>query len=230
MLKLTPETTDAVLGLFAKSHTKFNYEIDGVDDMLPTLSDMTLKAVELLLSNDNGFFLFVEGGLIDYGHHDSMAHIALDETAEFSKTVELVHDFIGDEDTLHVVTADHSHTMSYSGYGDRHTNILGIGGRSDVDNIPYLKLSYANGDSYFAHRNGSSAHRLDPSKMKVLQTEFEFPVTVPRDSETHGGDDVAVYAVGPQSHLFKGSMEQNVIPHIMAYASCIGDGLTACKT
>ena len=43
------------------------------------------------------------------------------------------------------------------------------------------------------------------------------------DLETHGGDDVAIYARGPMSHLFQGVHEQHYIAHVMAYASCIGE-------
>ena len=41
-------------------------------------------------------------------------------------------------------------------------------------------------------------------------------------SETHGGEDVAIFAKGPMSHLFEGTVEQSFIPHAMAYAACIG--------
>lgn len=51
-------------------------------------------------------------------------------------------------DTLIVVTADHAHTMSHSGYPERGTNILGIASTSDVDNLPFTILSYANGPGY----------------------------------------------------------------------------------
>lgn len=230
MADLDADETDAVLGLFDDSHVKYNYEVDGISDSIPTLSEMTIKAIEILSKNKNGFYLFVEGGRIDMAHHDSKAHIALDETAEFAKAIKMAVDELGDEDTLHVVTADHSHTMTYSGYGDRGTNILGVAGRSNEDNIPYMKLSYANGHGYHTHRNETSFLRLDPTEMKLLQNEFEFPSTVPRQSETHGGDDVVVFATGPYAHLFKGTFEQYTIPHVMAYASCIGNGLTACKT
>jgi alkaline phosphatase len=47
--------------------------------------------------------------------------------------------------------------------------------------------------------------------------------------ETHAADDVVVFAIGPWSHLFTGAYEQNVIPHFAAFASCIGDGMTACN-
>lgn len=228
MASLTADNTDAVLGLFDDSHVRYNYQVDGISDAIPTLSEMTIKAIEILSKNENGFFLFVEGGRIDMAHHDTQAHIALDETAEFAKAIKLAVDELGDEDTLHVVTADHSHTMSYSGYGDRGTNILGVAGRSREDNIPYMKLNYANGNGYHIHRNATSFLRLNPADMKLLQNEFEFPSTMPRESETHGGDDVGVFATGPHAHLFKGSFEQYTIPHVIAYASCLGSGMTAC--
>jgi len=53
--------------------------------------------------------------------------------------------------------------------------------------------------------------------------DFEQPVNVPLDSETHGGEDVAVYATGPMSHLLTGVNEQHFLAHAMAYASCVGD-------
>ena len=38
------------------------------------------------------------------------------------------------------------------------------------------------------------------------------------ESETHGGEDVAMYARGPQAHLIRGVLEQHVIFHVMAEA------------
>ena len=45
---------------------------------------------------------------------------------------------------------------------------------------------------------------------------------MPRDSATHGGEDVAIYAKGPMAHLFRSVHEENYIAHVMAYASCVG--------
>lgn len=47
--------------------------------------------------------------------------------------------------------------------------------------------------------------------------------------ETHGGEDVAVFAKGPMAHLLHGVYEQNYIPHAMAYASCIGENREHCS-
>ena len=54
------------------------------------------------------------------------------------------------------------------------------------------------------------------------------PSAVPIYSETHGGDDVAIFAIGPQAQLFQGVYEQHYIAHVMAYAACVGDGLKFC--
>lgn len=48
------------------------------------------------------------------------------------------------------------------------------------------------------------------------------------DKETHGGEDVAVFARGPMAHLFHGVQEQNYIAHAMAYAACVGENQGHC--
>lgn len=52
---------------------------------------------------------------------------------------------------------------------------------------------------------------------------FKWPSTSPLKSETHGADDVGVFAKGPWAHLFTGVMEENVIPHLIAFASCVSN-------
>ncbi|GIY68930.1 alkaline phosphatase [Caerostris extrusa] len=47
--------------------------------------------------------------------------------------------------------------------------------------------------------------------------------------DTHGGEDVPVYAHGPMAHLFRGVLEQTYIPHAMAYAACIGPQRDDCE-
>ncbi len=40
--------------------------------------------------------------------------------------------------------------------------------------------------------------------------------------ESHGGEDVPIYASGPMGYLFEGTVEQSYVAHVMAYSSCIG--------
>lgn len=51
---------------------------------------------------------------------------------------------------------------------------------------------------------------------------------VPFDEETHGGQDVMVYARGPMAHLFHGVQEQSYIPHVIRYAACLAGETEHC--
>lgn len=48
-------------------------------DDQPTVSQMAEVAIKKLEKNPNGFYLFVEGGQIDFGHHGNEAIAALYE-------------------------------------------------------------------------------------------------------------------------------------------------------
>lgn len=91
---------------------------------------------------------------------------------------------------------------------------------SSDDQMPYMTLSYANGDGYSNQWEPNSG-RKNLSDVDTSSLWFRYPSTVPVSSETHAGDDVVVYASGPWSHLFDGVYEQHVIPHLMAHAACL---------
>ena len=61
-------------------------------------------------------------------------------------------------------------------------------------------------------------------------TWFKQDAGVPLESETHGGEDVAVFARGPMSHLFTGLHEQHYIAHAIGYASCVAWNTELCNT
>ncbi|XP_067619437.1 membrane-bound alkaline phosphatase-like [Eurosta solidaginis] len=225
--RLNLNTTERLLGLFKDSHMNYHLETDAQTNQ-PTLEEMTRKALELLRRNDQGYFVFIEGGRIDQGHHKTYARIALDETVEFSKAIQAARELTSEDDTLIVVTADHSHAVSYSGYGTRGSDILGGAPFTPNDKTPYMILNYANGPSFKIFYDVEKHERHDPTKLIKGKPRDEYPATLPLASETHGGDDVAVFALGPWAHLFTGVYEQNTIPHMMAYASCLGNRLTTC--
>ena len=57
---------------------------------------------------------------------------------------------------------------------------------------------------------------------QLADHSFVFPGAVPIKKETHGGDDVGIFARGPWSHLFHSVHEQTYIAHVMSFAACIG--------
>lgn len=96
--------------------------------------------------------------------------------------------------------------------------------------MSHYALSYANGPGYASHVKATGG-RVNPDDLEAdrnTNIKHRYPATSPLPSETHGGEDVSVYSIGPWSHLFRGSYEQHVIPHMMAYAACIGNGLKMC--
>nr|UXP86337.1 alkaline phosphatase [Megoura viciae] len=137
--------TDYLLGLFASSHMSYNLLAN--KSVEPTLVEMTEAAIEVLNKGDNGYYLFVEGGNIDWAHHSNKAQLALDETVMLSKAVGRAVELTSRVDTLIVVTSDHSHTMTMNGYPHRGSDILGHPMIASSDNMPYSTLSYANGPS-----------------------------------------------------------------------------------
>lgn len=223
--------SDRLLGIFNDGHMDYHLEaIAKEGNTQPTLEEMTKKAIEFMQLHDEdnkGYFLFIEGGRIDSGHHATKARLALDETKEFSQAIALARQMTSEEDTLIVVTSDHSHTFSVAGYQNRGTDIFSLIS-SGTDGIPYIPLSYATGKGYYEYFDETKSKRVDPSKVLHGNADDLFPATAPLNTETHGGEDVAVFASGPWSHLFTGVYEQNTIPHMMAYASCVGNGLKAC--
>lgn len=65
------------------------------------------------------------GGRIDHAHHSTKAQLALEETVQFDEAIKTAMERTNEEDTLIVVTADHGHTLSFSGYPSRGDSILG---------------------------------------------------------------------------------------------------------
>ena len=75
---------------------------------IPTLREMSQKAIETLEKNENGFFLMIESGLIDWAAHYNDTGTMLHEMLKMDDTLHYVLDWAKDrEDTLIIVTADH---------------------------------------------------------------------------------------------------------------------------
>lgn len=232
--------TKHLLGLFSESH--LNYEADRVANNIdePSLTIMVETALQLLQKHKR-FLLIVESGRIDHAHHAGNAYRALEETIEFDKAIKRANELVDTNKTLMVVTADHSHTMTLAGYPTRGNPILGFVKGNDKngnpeknislakDDQPYTTLSYANGVGHFMSEDdedhlharwGSqpNAGRHTTSKDNPESPHYYQEANVPLQSETHAGDDVAVYAQGPWAHLLTGVMEQNYIYHVMKHA------------
>ena len=195
-----------VLGLFQPSHMQF--EADRAQDAEPSLADMTEFALQRLMGQGPGYLLMVEGGRIDHAHHFGNAYRALHDTLALDAAVARAAAMTDSANTLILVTADHSHTLTISGYPRRGNPILGkvevAPGRimPDERGRPYTTLGYANGP-------GWQATLPDLADVDTQAADYRQIAAVPLGIETHGGEDVAAYAQGPGAAGVAGVMEQN---------------------
>jgi alkaline phosphatase len=225
-------STERVLGLFNESHMQ--YEGDRSNDIAgePSLTELTSKAIDILDNNDKGFFLVVESGRIDHGHHAGSAYNALTDTIEFSNAVQAAINNTNPEETLILVTSDHSHVFTIAGYPKRGNPILGkvvnVGATEPAlasDGMPYTTLGYTNGKGFrnlvnetnadLTYNDDALAGRQDLSAVDTTTTGFHQEATVPLSSETHAGEDISLHASGPGAHLAQGVIEQSVVFHII---------------
>ncbi|XP_051010202.1 alkaline phosphatase, germ cell type-like [Acomys russatus] len=204
-----------LMGLFEPEFMKYDIYRDPSQD--PSLAEMTEVAVRMLSRNPHGFYLFVEGGRIDHGHHESIAYHALTEAVMFDSAVDKANRLTSEQDTMILVTADHSHVFSFGGYTYRGTSIFGLAPFKAQDGKSFTSILYGNGPGYRLH-NGV---RADVTDEESSNFSYQQQAAVPLASETHSGEDVAVFARGPQAHLVHGVQEQNYFAHVMAFAGCL---------
>jgi alkaline phosphatase len=104
-----------VWGLFAND--ALPYDLDANKDSIPTLSEMTDKAIQILSNNKEGFFLMVEGSKVDWAAHNNDAVGMATEFLAFDKAVETALDFAKkDGNTAIVICPDHGNSgMSIGG-------------------------------------------------------------------------------------------------------------------
>ncbi|XP_066598048.1 alkaline phosphatase-like [Prorops nasuta] len=225
--------TSKVMGIFAPGHMP--YHADKPQDV-PSLANMTTQAIRMLRKNKNGFLLMVESGKIDIAHHQNYAQLALREVAELEEAVLAAMKQVKLDESLIIVTADHSHSFTMNGYPNRGNDILGFANNlADPAIKPYETLSYANGPGFLYHRSKNSSNlnqtwidvEKDPNRNKTYYQNFAAKYL---KDETHGGEDVGVYAAGPYSHLIRGTFEQNYIAHVIAYAACFKDWPSHCDS
>lgn len=256
---LTPANLP-VLGLFERGHMEYEYDRPTDLGGEPSLTQMTVKAIQLLEQSSRGgsegYFLHVESGRIDHAHHEGNAYRALTDTQELDAAIGAAAQMVDLRDTLIIVSADHGHVFNIAGYPMRplqelpypvnshapaYANAAAHGNgifdlvfdldqstghvieAPDRNGVPYTVLGYSNGPGY------RGASRVDPRSDPFPGRSGAIPdgpwhqayfqeAAVPLTSETHSGEDVAIYAIGPGAELVRGTVKNTHIFHVMKTA------------
>ncbi len=226
------DMTAPVLGLFTNSD--MNYEHDRPEGE-PSIADMTEAAITSLQGNEEGFYLMVEPGRVDHASHGGNAHRTFTDGVAFAEALALADEMTDDEDTLIIVTGDHEHAIVFNGYCGRGTPITGLcmdvaAGQVEhsgepvlaADGKPYTVVGFGNGAGsvLVEQEDGSySGERPELTQEEAQDPDYLQQALIPASSESHSGVDVGLWAKGPWAHLFGGTMDQEMIFHVMHHAT-----------
>jgi alkaline phosphatase len=235
-LDAVPATTTKLLGLFNRSHMNFDIDRDPAKE--PSLRDMTVKALDVVSQNPKGFFMMVEGGRIDQALHPTLARKALQDAKAFDEAIAAaiakVKEFDPElKNTLIVVTADHDHTMVMNGYAsltgkttETNPGILGLmrtfndpsQPAKDIDGKPFTTLVFGNGENRI---QGNRSAMPDLTDAAVFDKNYhqESAIRTNAGSETHGGADVFLGAMGSGSDGFHGTLDNTEVFKLMKSAA-----------
>jgi alkaline phosphatase len=214
----------------------------------PLLWDMTMKAIDTLSSNPNGFFLMVEGSNSDVLQHQLDWPRATWDAIEMDVAVGKAKAWAQQRgDTLVIVTADHAHTNStYGTYNPKDQagtgTISGVGLYEDNGFPTYQAtldkygLPMANASVMLAVGYGAAPAHFEnyvvgDKPFVPVVTQDNKPVPNPAyaggqlntgniggTSGNHSVDPVPLFATGPGSGYFKGVMDNTEVFFGMANA------------
>ncbi|WP_335871717.1 alkaline phosphatase [Bacillus sp. 2205SS5-2] len=218
--ELKKNKSKQILGLFAE---------DGMDKMIdrdekqPSLAVLTESAIDRLKEDKDGFFLMIEGSEIDWAGHDNDVVAAMSEMKDFEKAFERVEEFAEENgETLVIVTADHS------------TGGFSIGAKGDYNWDPDPIKAAKRSPDFMARKivTGSSVSETLAQYIDLELTQKEInsvKEAAANGSEkavddsieeifnkrsgsgwtttVHTGEDVPVYAFGPEKEKFVGLID-----------------------
>ncbi|MDM5200528.1 alkaline phosphatase [Fictibacillus enclensis] len=221
------DKNDQILGLFAPGGLP--KKIDRPDEV-PSLKEMTNVALNKLNKDKDGFFLMVEGSQIDWAGHDNDIVAAMSEMNDFEQAFQTAINFAKkDKHTLVVTTADHS-TGGYSIGANGIYNWFGepisaakrtpdfmaeeISKGKDAEQTlkqyidqKILPLSTAEIQSVKNAAKTNNVLDIDNAIEEIFNKHSNTGWT----TGGHTGEDVPVYAFGPESEKFAGQINNTDI-------------------
>ena len=210
----------------------------------PTLPEMTSKALELLAKkgslkdqgSSKGFYLQIEGALIDKRSHANDAAQTLGEMKAFDDAVKVAKEFAAkDGNTLVIVTADHECAGFNIIEKGTFTNAESTAPPANVDSgntannstptrprnalDPTRSTGIINGAGAANSKNFAPAtFRIPSDPAGVVDGSPEAGLWLTYLSGNHTGADVPVYAYGPGSDQLQGTIDNIALFGIVGHA------------
>lgn len=176
---LAADGTKPVLGLFAEDGLP--YEIDRVHDVtlqktVPSLAEMTSKAIDLMKNHKDGFVLQVEGGKVDWAaHSNDVGGLIFDQLAFDEAIAKAIAFAEQDGETLVIITTDHGNSnpgLFYADEADKKFDTLQKFTSSNTVLLSQINQSF-NEDKVRTLIKETQGIAMSPADVKLLMEHFK---------------------------------------------------------
>ena len=238
-----------LLGLF--QNDALPYSLDRANNAelkksVPTLAEMTSKAIEQMKDSQEGFVLQVEAGKVDWAAHaNDIGGLVYDQVAH-DEALKVAIDFAKEDgQTLVIVTTDHGNANPGLIYGKdvndnfdtinhyKHTNEWVLNGIGEETSLAQVKerINYATGHSVTNEEGRALLEYYSSIKLeegvynprhlpfKLLSQIQQHRNSVGWISMKHSADYVEMAMFGPGSHLLKPFIKNTDLHHLMLEAA-----------
>ncbi|MFK5958990.1 MAG: alkaline phosphatase [Lutibacter sp.] len=246
---LAADTNKPILGVFQKNGLAYTRDRDSSKELtekVPTLAEMTQKAIDRMKNNPEGFVLQVEAGKVDWAAHgNDIAGLIYDQVAH-DEAIKVAIDFAEkDKETLVIITTDHGNSNPGIIYGKKanhnfdtvqnykHTNewiLNGFGKETSVSQVKE-RIEYANNFattddeaksllSYYTNiKSEDGLYNARHLPFKVLADIQKQHNSIGWISMQHSADYVELAMFGPGSDLLKPFIKNTDLHYLMLEAA-----------
>ncbi len=238
---------DKVLALFELGNLPL--EIDRIHDEdidSPELKEMTRAGIEVLSKDEDGFFMMVEGGLIDKACHQNDLPSMIYEVLAFDEAIQVAYDFYlkHPNETLIIVVSDHetgglglgtdysinvapiddatesvAKNLFYKFMGDRQDVeglIAEVEGMYGIELSEEERVEFMNELSVFIEKGEGDYTYMYENFGSVISKLITDKTNIAWTSISHTAAPVPITAVGQKSNLFSGYKDNTEIAKLIA--------------
>lgn len=215
-----------LLGLFSNEQIPYYIDREYEKASVPTLAQMTEKALEILNRNPNGFFIMIEGGKIDWANHGHDPATAVWEVYEFNEAIKVALDFLKENpDTLIIITADHeTGGIGLSTGKYEYTPDILKGQKVSAEVLTRLVKDKSDEDikKIFTDFVGildlklEELEKIKTAKALTIGDIISARAQIGWSTTTHSGQSIPVYAFGEEAQHFAGVYENTDIARLIA--------------
>lgn len=247
---LASSNSQPTLGVFFEDAVPYSVDRNADEKMqkeIPTLAEMTQKAIDRMKDNANGFVLQVEGGKVDWAAHaNDVAALIYDQVA-FDEAIKVAIDFAEkDKNTLVIITTDHGNANPGVIYGKnandnfdriqkyKHTNEWILNNIHPTSTLSQVKeiIDFANGSaisdddaktvlSYYdgLHKEEGGLYNYKKLPFKAFAEMQKKSNSVGWISMDHSADYTELAFFGPGSQLLKPFVKNTDLHYLMLEAA-----------